>query len=142
MGAYRYWYKRPEATEAQKEEKYRWTKVDEVLGIKVLFPKDGVKGTLPTFSNTPGTMYFKKSDKGNIDQLRIFIGRHSFIDIDWGHAHNGIPRGVAHVHTWKFNKFTDKMERQKDEFRLLSKYMIKKYGKYILAANPNVRWSM
>lgn len=112
------------------------------MGIKVLFPKDGVKGKLPAFSNTPGTMYFKMNDKGKIDQLRIYIGRHSFIDIDWGHSHNGIANGVAHLHTWKFDKNAQKMKRTNDEFRLLSKYMIKKYGKYIHEANPNVRWSM
>ena len=111
------------------------------MGIKVLSPKDGVQGKLPTFSNTPGTMYFKMNEKGKIDQLRIFIGRHSFIDIDWGHSHMGIPRGVAHVHTWRFNKLTEKMKRTNDECKLLSKYMIKKYGKYILGANPDVTWS-
>lgn len=44
--------------------------------------------------------------------------------------------------SWKFDKNAQKMKRTNDEFRLLSKYMIKKYGKYIHEANPNVRWSM
>lgn len=142
MGSSRYWYRQSESTDEERDAKYRWEKVGEIEGVKVLFPKDGAKGKLPAFSNTPSTMYFKKNDKGKVDQLRIFIGRHSFIDIDWGHSHKGIPNGVAHVHTWRFNKLTEKMERTKDEFRLLSKYMIKKYGKYILGANPNVQWSM
>lgn len=79
MGSSRYWYRQSESTDEERDAKYRWEKVGEIEGVKVLFPKDGAKGKLPAFSNTPDTMYFKKNDKGKVDQLRIFIGRHSLI---------------------------------------------------------------
>lgn len=137
MGGNRGWWELPESTATEREAKYLWREVRQVAGIKVLEGKFQKNSALPRFSNTPNTMYFHQNSKGNIDQLRIFKGRNSFLDIDWGHGHGAIPRGIPHVQLWKFDSITQTLTRSGTE-RPMSAYMWKKYGNAIMEADPTV----
>lgn len=137
MGSNRGWWKLPEGTAAEREKKYQWREVKQIAGIKVLESKYQKNGALPRYSNTPNTMYFHQNSKGRIDQLRIFKGRNSFIDIDWGHGHGTIPRGTPHVQHWAYDSKTQTLIRVGKEHRL-STYMWRKYGKAIMQADPTI----
>ena len=138
MGGNRGWWKLPERTGSEREAEYRWREVRTIEGIKVLESKYQKNGALPRYSNTPYTKNFHQNSKGNIDQLRIFRGRNSFLDIDWGHGHGSIPKGTPHVQQWKFDSKTQKLTRIGTE-RPMSDYMWKKYGKAIMKADPNIK---
>ncbi|MCQ2050606.1 MAG: hypothetical protein MJY74_00135 [Bacteroidaceae bacterium] len=125
--------------------RFEWEPVTTILGVKVLQHTKQPNKALPTFSNTPNTMYFRIDTNGHISELRIFKGRNSYMDIDWGHNHKEkgfyVPAGTAHVQYWKFNTFTNKMDRDNSkQTHLMSKYLIKKYGNKIKKADPNVKW--
>ena len=138
MGGNRGWWNLPESTATERELKFKWREVCQVAGIKVLESKFQKNGALPRFSNTPYTKYFHQNSKGNIDQLRIFKGRNSFLDIDWGHGHGSIPRGTPHVQEWKYDSKTQSLVRQGKE-RPLSAYMWKKYGAALMKADPKLK---
>jgi hypothetical protein len=137
MGGNRGWWELPEDTVAERERKYQWHEVKQVAGIKVLESKYKKNGALPRYSNTPNTMYFHLNSKDRIDQLRIFKGRNSFIDIDWGHGHGTIPRGTPHVQHWSYDSKIQTLIRVGKEHRL-SPYMWRKYGQAIMQADPTI----
>lgn len=137
MGGNRGWWTLRGNSLSERDNKYRWREVKQISGIKVLESKYQNNGALPRFSNTKNTMYFHQNSKGRIDQLRIFNGRNSFIDIDWGHGHGKIPRGIPHVHKWSFDPKTKTLIRKESD-RGLSSYMWKKYGSLIMAADPSI----
>jgi len=65
------------------------------------FGSDGNHDGLPMYSNT-SEVYLKMDNKNKqIEQARIYRNRKPVIDIDWGHAHDGFKKGVAHVHEWQ-----------------------------------------
>ena len=138
MGGNRGWWNQSENTPAEKEAKYQWREVGQIDGVKVLENKKNKNAALPRFSNTPNTMYLHQNSKGRIDQLRVFRGRNSFFDIDWGHGHGSIPRGVPHIQEWKYTPKTKTLTRV-DNVRPMSPYMWKKYGPIIMKADPTVR---
>lgn len=138
MGGNREWWKLPEGTASEIEAKYKWREVRIVAGIKVLESKTQKNGSLPRYSNTPNTKYFHQNSGGSIDQLRIFKGRNSFLDIDWGHGHGSIPKGTPHVQAWHYDSKMKSLIRVGTE-RPLSKYMWKKYGDAVLKADPTVK---
>lgn len=138
MGGNRGWWKLPEGTAIGQEAKYRWREMRQVAGIKVLESKFQKNGALPRFSNTPNTMYFHQNSKGRIDQLRVFRGRNSFFDIDWGHGHGSIPRGTPHIQQWSYDAKTKTLSRVGTE-RSMSAYMWRKYGNAIMKADPSVK---
>lgn len=138
MGGNRGWWNLPEGTATEREVKYKWREVRTVAGIKVLESKHQKNGALPRYSNTPNTKYFHQNSKGRIDQLRIFKGRNSFLDIDWGHGHGSIPRGTPHIQQWRFDSKTESLIRVGKE-RPMSTYMWRKYGDAILKADPGVK---
>ncbi len=128
----------PEGNDSEIEYKYKWREVYQVAGIKVLEGKLNKNDALPRFSHTPGTKYFRKNSKGRIVQLRIYKGRNSFLDIDWGHGHGSIPRGTPHIQRWKYDAQTKTVIRLGTE-RPMSDYMWRKYGNAIMQADPSVK---
>jgi hypothetical protein len=81
--------------------------LDVMVGdIKVLRNPERNDAALPEFSNTPHTAYYRKNDKGKITQIRFYRGRYAKMDVDWGHAHKGLPANIPHIHTWKVVKDT------------------------------------
>ena len=139
MGANRGWWNLSERTNNEQEAKYRWREVKQIAGIKVIESKYQKNGALPRYSNSPNTMYFHQNSGGKIDQLRIFKGRNSFLDIDWGHGHGSIPKGTPHIQRWTYDKKTQSLVRIGKE-RPMSAYMWRKYGAAILEADPTVKW--
>lgn len=135
MGSSRYWYR---VNIRKNKDVFRWKVSKYICGYKVLKHNTKKNSPLPTFSKKKNTIYFRENSKGKVDQMRIFVRRKAYIDIDWGHQHDGIPIGTAHMHRLKFNKKTKQMERVEGSGVRLTPYMIKRYGKLILAANPNV----
>lgn len=129
----------PENSKSERDLKYNWGVSRVVDGIKVLGHKSRPNSALPRYSNTPNTAYFHQTANGKINQLRVFRGRNSFMDIDWGHGHGNISKGVPHVQKWKYNPSTKQVYRDGAE-RPLSQYMWKKYGQAILKADPDFKY--
>lgn len=118
---------------------YDYYEAGTINGIKEIAHKGKTNAALPEYSNTPNTMYFRQNNKGKIDQLRIYSAqRRAKIDIDWGHTHNGIPKGTAHIQ--KFTIGIDGHPQRAKTAQLLSNYYVQKYKSTILAANPNVKF--
>lgn len=139
MGSNRGWWNLSESTDSERAVKYNWDVSKVIGGIKVLTNKKKPNSALPRYSNTPNTVYFHQTAKGKINQLRIFRGRNSYLDIDWGHGHGKIPNGVPHMQRWKYNPKTKEVVRVGTE-RPLSKYMWKKYGSAIIKADPDFKY--
>lgn len=101
---------------------------------------------LPQYSNTCD-MYFRKNDKGEVIQGKLYMGRRMVLDFDWGHEHKNkkshevFPVGVVHV---QFYTITPKgtPNRHSNEARLMTKEEIEKYGKIILYYNPNAKFTL
>ena len=136
MGSSRGWHKGQNGSPPV----FNWQAVRSIEGIKVLKHVDKINASLPTFSNTPYTKYLRQAPSGGIDQLRIFIGRHSFYDIDWGHDHGEFKKGTAHVQKWVYDSKTGNVTRIKGTPDKLSPYMIKKYGHILIKADPNIKF--
>lgn len=113
---------------------------ERIGGYKVVYFKADPHKGLPLYSHTPSNIYFHRSDnKGYISQMRIYDSKgRAHIDIDWGHTHDKIGKGVAHIQKWHINKNGDP-ERSKDA-TLLSRYYIKKYGDLIKKAYPDIKF--
>lgn len=120
-------------------QQYDYYTTTTISGIKVIAKNGDSHSGLPEYSNTPSTMYFRQNNKGEIDQLRIYSAqRRAKIDIDWGHSHDGIPKGTAHIQ--KYTIGPDGHPQRAKNAQLLSNYYVKKYKSIILAANPNVKF--
>lgn len=105
--------------------------------IEKINPNDDSQG-LPRYSNT-SFMYLAKGGKsGEIIQARIYVNRKAYVDIDWGHPHHGIPRGVAHVHFYQLDDHGEPIKTGK--WRLLNNMEMKKYGPLLKKANPKVKF--
>ena len=93
---------------------------------------------LPSFSNT-SSAYAKKSDEypHDIEQLRIYVDREACIDFDWNHEHQGLKRGVVHIH---YLSKDGHFHSDKKNVRYMNEDEIVKYGKLILAPNPKVKF--
>lgn len=81
-----------------------WEQVGSIEGVKVLKKngvKEGTKGDLPFYSNTPGTAYVLFDAKGSFSQFRQYKeDRKPAFDIDYG-IHNG--KLSLHIHEFKSN---------------------------------------
>lgn len=116
---------------------YKYHQVGDVieaggLSGKVLARNEPGPNNLPYYSNT-SNYYFKLASDGTIDQMRVYENRVMVMDFDWGHAHGDIPKGVVHVQVRNAdggNVYT----------RMMNNAEIKKYGDFLRAANPNVRF--
>ena len=117
-----------------------------VAGIKVLHNTNNKRANdLPAYSNT-SSMYFKRNEKGEIVQLRIYDkhNRAAYdIDINPERAHDThgktiMPAGVTHIHEWKINK-KGELVRGKTP-RHLTPDEIKQLDSILKQANANVRY--
>lgn len=105
--------------------------------VEKINPSDNNQG-LPRYSNT-SDMYLAKGGKtGEIIQARVYISRKAYMDIDWGHTHQSIPSGVAHVHLYELNEKGEPVKTGKS--RLLNNQEIKKYGPILKKANPKIKF--
>lgn len=107
---------------------------------KVISKIGGIPGHdgLPHYSNT-SKVYFKLDENGQIEQARIYDGRHSALDIDWGHSHHVFQKGIAHVHEYYQDK-DGTWKRDKDHARHLNNDEMKKYGELLKKAYPNIKF--
>lgn len=108
-------------------------KADGLTG-KVIAKNDSGPNNLPNYSNT-STYYFRMGPDGNIDQMRMYENRKMKLDFDWGHVHGDketgkvYPKGVVHV-----------QDRETGKVRYMNNAEIKKYAKFLRAADPNVKF--
>ena len=100
---------------------------------------------LPYFSNT-SDMYLKIADnQSHVEKAIVYIDRHAAFEFDWGHEHKNIKgngksfsKGVVHVH--ELEKFGNSVRRKQTDARLLTATEIKKYGKILKIAYPNIKF--
>lgn len=112
--------------------------------IKVIYNKiDSKTNGLPLYSNTSDA-YLKKM-KGSIVQLRLYKNRIASIDIDIEQSgvHTNkdgtkIQGTIAHVHEWGYNKRGEWVRGI--TARLLTESEIKKWGRLLKEANPNIKF--
>ena len=81
-------------------------------------------------------VYLKSDRYGNIWQMRIYSDRKATIDIDWGHKHNGMQKGVVHIHFYTYDKDGKPIRSTP---RYLNNDEIKKYGKFIKFVAPEAK---
>ncbi len=97
---------------------------------------------LPIFSNT-SEVYFKRNQKGEIIQARIYKDRKPVCDFDWDHSHtnkNGekFEAGVVHVQSFK-QKSDGSWMRVSNKARYMSNEEMERYGELIKKANPKAK---
>ena len=94
---------------------------------------------LPIYSNTAELYLGKGRKSGEIIQLRIYKDRKAYIDIDWTHPHEGIPKGVAHVHFYEMDA-EGKPTKNHSIYRRMNNEEMKKYGPLIKKVAPNAKF--
>ncbi|MBQ2622979.1 hypothetical protein IJG12_01515 [Candidatus Saccharibacteria bacterium] len=89
-----------------------WEQVGSIKGVKVLKKngtKEGIKGGLPLYSNTPGTAYILLDADGKFSQFRQYSeDRKMKFDIDYG-RHNSSYE-YLHIHYYDKNGHKKKTE--------------------------------
>ncbi len=105
---------------------------------KVIEKNEPGPQNLPFHSGT-SSHYFRMGPDGHIDQMRLYENRTMKCDFDWGHTHTDkktgrvFPKGVVHV-----------QERGPDgktvSTRMMNNAEMKKYGNFLRAADPNVKF--
>jgi len=79
--------------------------VKKIGGIRAIKSNTG-KG-LPSKSS-PSSKYYRVDSSGKVSQYREYDKKgNAQKDIDWEHAHNGIPKGTPHTHDWENGKRGD-----------------------------------
>ncbi len=114
-------------------------KVIEVIGTK------NHHESLPYYSNT-SDMYLKIADNQNyIEKAVVYKDRYAIYELDWGHAHvnkkgdgKSFPIGVVHVH--ELERIGNSVRRKNKDARLLTTAEIKKYGKILKIAYPQIKF--
>lgn len=111
------------------------------ITAKVIFKRneDNYHSGLPTCSDK-SEAYLKRSDEGNheIETLRIYKNRQANVDFDWGHGHQGLEKGVVHVHI--LSNGEGGFHTSGQSARYMTQAEIEKYGPLIKKANPNARF--
>lgn len=112
-----------------------------------------LRSTWNSYLITPGfwkIRYFLRLDKtGKPVQGRLYNGRLSAIDFDWGHDHYNNPgkggngqkfsKGVVHVQEYRFRK-DGTVDRISQNARLMTNDEIKTYGPILKYFDPKIKF--
>ncbi len=121
------------------------------IKAKVVRNISDLKGTHSSLPLAAGNsdIYLRLDKFGNPVQGRLYNGRLSAIDFDWGHDHCNNPRkggdgkrfskGTVHVQEYHF-KSDGTVDRVSQNARLMNHYEIQKYGPILKHFSPNVKF--
>jgi len=112
--------------------------------IEYVGTKDHHEG-LPYYSNT-SDMYLKIADNQTyVEKAIVYVDRHAAFELDWGHPHtnkkgNGQSFDVGVVHVHELEIFGNSVRRKQTDARFMTAAEIKKYGKILKKAYPQIKF--
>lgn len=110
-----------------------WEQVGTINGVKVLKKagaKEGTKGNLPFYSNTPGTAYILLNSDGTFSQFRQYgEDRMPEFDIDYGRHDSDKP--YLHKHTYKGKVRSKPIPITNEDGDIINKDLYEKYKGFL-----------